>query len=302
MIINMDGILNINKPPGMTSHDVVGYIRRITNIKKVGHTGTLDPDATGVLPVCIGRATKIVQFLINDNKSYRVTLLLGVSTSTQDISGKVVKEVKDFNITQKEIENMLISFTGDIEQIPPMVSALRYKGKRLYKLARQGKEVEREARKITIYKIGLLEVKLPYVRLEIDCSKGTYVRTLCSDIGDRLGMGACLYDLVRTKAGKFDLDSAVRLEDIINKETVENNLMRLDEALEHLPVIKASSSGIGSLRYGRPLMKDNVSFFSDIKNPKNLYRLYQDKSPELLGVVENVLQEDKIFRIVKWLS
>lgn len=297
----MDGILNINKPPGMTSHDVVGYIRRITNIKKVGHTGTLDPDATGVLPVCIGRATKIVQFLINDNKSYRVTLLFGVATNTQDISGNVVKEVKDFNITQKEIENILISYTGDIEQIPPMVSALRYKGKRLYKLAREGKVVEREARKITIYKIGLLAVKLPYVSLEVDCSKGTYIRTLCSDIGDRLGMGACLYDLVRTRAGKFDLNNAVDLKDIKNIETVKNSLIQMDEALAHLPVIKALSGGIESLRYGRTLTENNISFFPDIFNPSGLYRLYEDESPELLGIVGNVSKEGKTFRIVKWL-
>ncbi|MDD5773142.1 MAG: tRNA pseudouridine(55) synthase TruB [bacterium] len=297
----MDGILNINKPAGMTSHDVVDYIRRITNIEKVGHTGTLDPDATGVLPVCIGRATKIVQFLINENKSYRVTLLLGVSTSTQDISGNVVKEVKNFNITQKDIEDILISFTGDIEQIPPMVSALRINGKRLYKLARQGKEVEREARKITIYKIGLLEVKLPYVSLEIDCSKGTYVRTLCSDIGDRLGMGACLYDLVRTRSGRFDLNNAVGLKDIKDIETLKNNLKQMNEVLDHLPMIRALSGGIKLLRLGKPLTENNISFFPGISGTQNLYRLYQDKSPELLGIVEKVSKEGKIFKIVKWL-
>lgn len=298
----MDGILNINKPPGMTSHDVVDYIRRVTNIKKVGHTGTLDPDATGVLPVCIGRATKIVQFLINENKSYRVTLLLGVSTNTQDISGNVVKEIKDFNITLKDIENILVSFTGDIEQVPPMVSALRVNGKRLYKLAREGKEVEREARKITIYKIGLLEVKLPYVSLEIDCSKGTYIRTLCSDIGDRLGMGACLFDLVRTRAGSFDIKSSFELKDIKDRETVKSNLIPMDEVLEHLPEVRALPGGIESLRRGKPLFRNDVSFFSGISGTLNLFRFYQDKDPELLGIVENVSKEGQIFRIVKWLN
>ncbi|MEW6087571.1 MAG: tRNA pseudouridine(55) synthase TruB [bacterium] len=298
----MDGILNINKPCGMTSHDVVDYIRKITNIKKVGHTGTLDPDATGVLPVCIGRATKIVQFLINENKSYRITLLLGVSTDTQDITGKIIKEVRDFNITPGDIQEILQSFSGDILQVPPMVSALHYKGKRLYKLAREGKEVERRPRKITVYKIDLLEVKLPYVGFSIKCSKGTYVRTLCSDIGDKLGTGACLYNLVRTMAGSFDLNNAIGLKDIKDIEIVKKNLMPMDEALNHLPEIKVLPEGIKLLKCGKPLTGNSVFSYSGVFNPRGLYRLYQEENPAISGIVEDVSREGKIYRIVKWLN
>jgi tRNA pseudouridine55 synthase len=208
----MDGVININKPGGITSHDVVNVMRRALGIKRIGHTGTLDPMATGVLPICTGKATKIAEMLGAQNKSYRAEFKLGIVTDTQDITGTVISE-KEVNVTKDEIKSAVSSFVGKIEQIPPMYSAVKINGKKLYELARKGVEIERPPRKIEIYNITITDIKDNAVSIDVDCKKGTYIRTLCHDIGQALGCGAALSSLIRTKSGDFDIKDSVSLDD-----------------------------------------------------------------------------------------
>ena len=212
----MDGILNVYKEAGYTSHDVVAKLRGILGQKKIGHTGTLDPAATGVLPVCCGKATKICELLTNKDKTYQAVCRLGVITDTQDTTGKILEERTVKNITVEEIYQAVASFEGEIMQTPPMYSALKVNGKKLYELAREGKEVERKARPVTISKIKILQVNLEeqIFSMEVTCSKGTYIRTLCQDIGEKLGCGACMESLLRTRVSEFRLDGALRLQQI----------------------------------------------------------------------------------------
>ena len=211
----MTGIVNINKPYGKSSHFVVAVIRRITKIKKVGHTGTLDPLATGVLPICIGReSTKLSQAIMDGTKRYKALLQLGKTTTTQDSEGEITSE-RDVNATEADIKSAVSEFVGEISQIPPMYSAVKINGQKLYKLAREGKEIEREPRKITIHSIDVLNIDLDASTVELDicCSKGTYIRTLCNDIGERLGCGGYMASLVRTKSASFVLENSVTLEE-----------------------------------------------------------------------------------------
>ena len=213
----MDGILNINKPAGMTSHDVVDRVRRILKMRRVGHAGTLDPQATGVLLMLVGKATKLAQKLQNSDKEYKGEMILGIVTDTQDAQGKVIKKVDKVEISLETLRNIFKRFTGKIKQIPPMVSAISIGGKRLYKLARKGIKVPRPAREIEIYKLQILDYKegeYPRVFFEVGCSKGTYVRTLCADIGEVLGCGAHQSNLVRTRVGKFKLENSITLENL----------------------------------------------------------------------------------------
>ncbi len=196
---NLYGALNINKSPGFTSHDVVQKVRNLLRIKKVGHTGTLDPAASGVLPLCLGKATRMSQYLLEADKEYHLAAKLGETTDTQDAKGKLL-ETKDYtNISPQAIKEALKQFTGEIEQIPPMYSACKHNGRRLYELAREGKWVKREPRKVTIYNLTLESIELPFVNLIATCSKGTYMRTLCADLGEVLGCGAHLHKLIRTR-------------------------------------------------------------------------------------------------------
>lgn len=178
----INGIVNIYKEKGYTSHDVVAVLRKVVGQKKIGHTGTLDPDATGVLPVCLGRATKVCELLTDHDKTYEALLLLGKTTDTQDISGEVLEERNPGDLTEEEVRSCIESFIGEYDQVPPMYSALKVNGKKLYELAREGKTVERKSRKVQIHGIRILEMNLPHVRMEVDCSKGTYIRTLCHDM------------------------------------------------------------------------------------------------------------------------
>jgi len=214
----MNGILNVLKPPGMTSFDVVAYLRGILKIKKIGHTGTLDPGAAGVLPVCTGKATKAIEYLSDKDKVYRAELLLGVSTDTQDSYGEVIIE-QEVKASVEDIEKVIKSFEGDYSQLPPMYSAVKMNGKKLYELARSGIEVERTPRKVKIHFINILSIRGNRVVFDVGCSKGTYIRTLCSDVGDKLGCGGHMGFLVRLKSGSFDIKNALTLEEI--KETAE---------------------------------------------------------------------------------
>ncbi|MDP8266001.1 MAG: tRNA pseudouridine(55) synthase TruB [Candidatus Aceula meridiana] len=222
--IELKGILIVNKPSGMTSHDVVDAVRKKFRMKRVGHAGTLDPLATGVLVVLIGKATKLFDQFSSFDKAYEATMTLGLVTSTADIKGKTIYERPCEDIAQTQVEEVMKKFVGEIEQIPPMVSAVRYKGKRLYQLARKGIEVKREPRKINIFHLNLLDFKRPNVKFYLECSKGTYVRKIAEDIGDVLGCGACISQIHRTKVGPFCIEKAISLD-----EVNETHLMRPDE-------------------------------------------------------------------------
>jgi tRNA pseudouridine55 synthase len=210
-----DGVLLIDKPAGMTSHDVVDRVRRHFGFKKVGHCGTLDPAATGLLILVLERATKLQDRLMSDDKAYEGAMILGVSTDSQDADGAIIAEKPVPPLTAEDIEEVLAKFRGDIQQIPPMVSAVKYQGTPLYKLARKGKTVEREPRLIHIYDLRVLGLELPRITFRVACTKGTYVRTICSDVGDLLGCGAHLHELRRTRSGKFDVNEAHQLQAVV---------------------------------------------------------------------------------------
>ncbi|MHB9942568.1 tRNA pseudouridine(55) synthase TruB [Clostridium sporogenes] len=226
----MDGVINVLKPKGITSFDVVRDIRKIAKIKKVGHTGTLDPLASGVLPVCIGKATKIVDYIMEGTKTYRVEMKLGTTTDTYDREGTVLEE-KEVSVSSIEVEKAIEKYKGDIEQVPPMYSALKINGQKLYDLARKGIEVERKARKIQIHDICILSIDLPYIIFDVKCSKGTYIRSLCFDIGNDLGSGAIMWNLERLEASPFNIKEAIKLEDL-NEENIKQFITPIDEALK----------------------------------------------------------------------
>ena len=208
------GILNIYTEKGYTSHDVVAKLRGITGQRKIGHTGTLDPEAEGVLPVCLGRATKVCDLLTDRDKTYEAVLLFGIRTDTQDVTGTVTDRGDIQGITREMVEQAARKYVGEYDQIPPMYSALKVNGKKLYELAREGKTIERKARRVRIYELEILEEALPRVRLRVRCSKGTYIRTLCDDIGADLGCYGCMEALLRTSVGPFALEEACRLEKV----------------------------------------------------------------------------------------
>lgn len=228
------GIINVYKEKGFTSFDVVAKLRGILRTKKIGHTGTLDPDAEGVLPVCIGRATKVCDILTDKDKVYEAVMLLGVETDTQDTSGEVLKQLP-VEVSEERVKEAVLSFVGEYAQIPPMYSALKVNGKKLYELAREGKTIERKARNVNIFSIEILEVDLPRVRMSVHCSKGTYIRTLCHDIGQKLGCGGCMEKLLRTKVGIFELADTLKLSEIdelAKAGTVEEKIIAVDELFE----------------------------------------------------------------------
>ncbi|RHR32385.1 tRNA pseudouridine(55) synthase TruB [Clostridium sp. AF19-22AC] len=210
----INGVINVYKEKGFTSHDVVAKLRGILGQKKIGHTGTLDPDAEGVLPVCLGKATKLCDMLTDKDKIYETVLLLGKTTDTQDITGKVLEETDTGMLAAGKIEDCIKRYIGEYEQIPPMYSALKVNGKKLYELAREGKEIERKPRRVQIHDIRIQKTEIPRVWMEVSCSKGTYIRTLCHDIGQDLGTGACMESLLRTKVSRFELKDSLKLAQI----------------------------------------------------------------------------------------
>ena len=210
----MDGVIVIRKEKGFTSHDVVAKLRGILHMKKIGHTGTLDPDAEGVLPVALGKATRLVDMITDKEKTYEAVMRLGVVTDTQDMSGTVLSQTTELSVTEEELCTVVSSFVGDYMQIPPMYSALKVNGKKLCDLAREGKIVERQARPVKILTIEILDVTLPRVRMRVHCSKGTYIRTLCQDIGEKLGCGGCMESLLRTQVSEFLLKDALKIGEI----------------------------------------------------------------------------------------
>ncbi|HAG11700.1 MAG TPA: tRNA pseudouridine(55) synthase TruB [Desulfotomaculum sp.] len=262
----MNGILNVLKPPGMTSHDVVSLIRRLTGVRKVGHTGTLDPLAAGVLPVCLGHATRVIRFLEND-KEYRVEVAFGISTTSGDISGEVINKCDGSNLSAASLESELENFTGETKQIPPMTSAMHFQGKRLYELARAGRIVERRPRMVKLYSLQLKRLvdwktETPLAVLDVVCSAGTYIRSLCMDIGEKLNCGAHVRFLLRTRAGMFNLDKAITLEEIQvlkDENLLEENLISAKEALSHLAEIQVKTSSLPAVRAGNCLYASGLT-------------------------------------------
>jgi tRNA pseudouridine55 synthase len=257
----MNGFLIVNKPAGMTSHDVVNAVRRLAGTRRVGHAGTLDPIATGVLVLALGAATRLVQFIDSSDKTYRATLRLGETTTTYDADGEIV-ERRPVNVGQVEVAAALANFRGAIEQVPPMYSALKVKGQKLYKLARQGKEIERAARPVTIYRLDVLAWALPDVTIEVVCSAGTYIRSLAHDLGRQLGCGAHLIALTRTAAGDFTLSQSHTLENLhalVEAERLAAALLPPQAALASLPLITLTPEQEQAVGYGQTFPLDTPS-------------------------------------------
>lgn len=272
----MDGILNIHKPLGMTSFDVVAKVRRLTGTKKVGHTGTLDPDAEGVLPVCVGRATKLIEFLVEKDKAYRVGLLLGSTTDTQDASGTLLEE-KPVEASLDEIKNTILSFIGTQEQIPPMYSAIKVNGQKLYELARQGVEIERKPRTVHFHSINIISMERKgdkvSVIMDVECSKGTYMRTLCHDIGQALGCGGLMESLIRIRSGPFSLEQSHTLEELNQLKELnqlETALLAPDQAMLALPAVNVKDKDAFRLRNGLTVRNEQL------KDLKGFMRIYHE--------------------------
>lgn len=303
----MNGIFNILKPKGISSHKAVSEVRNILNIPKAGHAGTLDPSASGVLLVCIGQATKIVEFLVGMKKHYQGEMILGISTDTQDSEGKIVqkREVKT-DIDEKRIKDIFQKYEGTISQIPPMFSAAHYQGKRLYHLARKGIEVKRNPKKVKIYQFNLINFnqKLnPIVKFEVICSKGTYIRTLCDDIGNELGCGAHLSNLVRKKIGKFCIEDSLNLEELKkNKALGKKCLISIDSALEGLNKITVKSEATKTVLNGGAISSEQIVGITEmIKTRKNDFVKIFDVKGNLLSIATSVEEnrKDIIFKPVK---
>lgn len=277
----MDGVIVVMKPAGWTSHDVVAKARRILGIKRIGHTGTLDPGVTGVLPLCIGRATRLVEYIQDLPKEYVAELTIGYSTDTEDASGHIVERSDRVSVTREDVENVLQTFVGTVEQTPPMYSAVKVNGKRLYELARQGKEVDRDARKVHIYEIELLEYQdsfpFPQIRFRVSCSKGTYIRTLCKDIGQALGYPSVMSGLVRTATGNFRSEQCVTLEQL--EQIVESNdlarcLIPPDQAVKHFPEVTVEGTFVSKALNGQKLP---FSVLANLPAEGGKARLYTDQ-------------------------
>ena len=258
----VNGIINIYKEAGFTSHDVVAKLRGIVKQKKIGHTGTLDPDATGVLPVCLGNATKLCDMLTDKSKEYEACMLLGVTTDTQDMSGKVL-ENKQVSCTQEEAREAVLSFIGEYDQIPPMYSAIKVNGKKLYELARNGIEIERKPRRVEISHIEILECSLPEIHFRVSCSKGTYIRALCADIGDKLGCGAAMKSLIRTRVGTFVIEEAWKLyevEKMVAEGKILEHVIAPDRVFMEYPKVKVKPAFEKALANGNKLGLNQVNF------------------------------------------
>lgn len=267
----MDGIINVYKEAGFTSHDVVAKLRGILSQKKIGHTGTLDPAATGVLPVCLGKATKVCELLTQKDKTYQAVCRLGVVTDTQDMTGQILEEHPVQNITAEEIYQTVASFLGESMQTPPMYSALKVHGKKLYELAREGKEVERQPRPIQISKIEIRQLDLDEqsFTMEVTCSKGTYIRTLCHDIGQKLGVGAAMQNLVRTRVANFLIEDAMTLDTISNlfhedEKAFCSKVYPIDSLFPNYPKLQIKQEFAGKLANGNILYEHYLRYFEKV--------------------------------------
>lgn len=264
------GIINVYKEAGYTSHDVVAKLRGICKQKKIGHTGTLDPDAVGVLPVCLGSGTKVCDLLTDRKKEYIARFRLGCVTDTQDISGNILEE-NPVTVSSEEVQKAIAAFEGESMQVPPMYSALKINGRKLYELARQGKEVERPARPINIYRLEILEEEHPEYTIRVVCSKGTYIRTLCHDIGQKLDCGAVMISLKRTGVGEFDIKDSYKLSELqklADEQRLSEAVCPVDRLFENLLEIIVKEDGFKALSNGNPLKGTDICIEGMDKNRK----------------------------------
>ncbi len=278
-----DGIVNIYKEKGFTSHDVVAKMRGILKQKKIGHTGTLDPMAEGVLPVCLGKATKLCDMLTDRSKTYEAVLLLGTETDTQDTTGAVLSQ-SEVHATENQVREAVLSFLGHYDQIPPMYSALKVNGKKLYELARAGKEVERKARPVEILEIRVDKIELPRATITVTCSKGTYIRTLCYDIGRKLGCGGCMESLLRTRVSGFCMEDSLTLkqiEELRDEGALEGHILPVDQVFSGYPAVLMMPEFDKLVHNGNPFylsqLQDKVSL------EEELVRVY-DSERQFIGV------------------
>jgi tRNA pseudouridine55 synthase len=296
----INGFVVIDKPAGITSHDVVSRVRRILGTRKVGHTGTLDPFATGVLPIAVNEGTKAIPFLDEGIKRYDAVMRLGVATDTLDMTGTVIRQADWATITREDVESVLKQFTGHLSQIPPMYSAIKQAGQPLYKLARQGQVVERAAREIDIYSLELLSFILPHVSFRVACSRGTYVRTLADDMGEVLGCGAALKELRRVASGPFKIDSSIsleKLEEAAQDGTIDTVSVSPFAALSHLQDIALKDTGLALIKHGRsPGWHDTEVSIPMTGENGNLIRLTRNGT--LIAVAECRTCDDASPRIV----
>lgn len=296
---NINGIIVVNKPQNWTSHDCVAVMRRAVGVKRIGHTGTLDPMATGVLPVCIGTSARIMEYLDLDNKTYRCTMRLGITTDTEDVWGEVLTETDPSNVTEEQIREVFSTFVGEIEQIPPKYSALKVNGKKLYEYARAGQEVEIKSRKITISSIDIEKIEGNEITFVVVCSKGTYVRTICKDIGDKLGCGAAMSALTRIASGIFTLEEAIDIEKIkeMSKEEIVEKLYPTDYPLIHFGRINMTAVQAKDFVNGKRLKRENLEIV-DASKHEEMYNIYY--GDEFLGVAQfdrHILKSHKVFNV-----
>lgn len=289
----MDGILNVYKEKGYTSHDVVAKLRGILRQKKIGHTGTLDPEAEGVLPVCIGRATKLCDLLTEKDKSYETVLKLGVTTDTQDMTGKILTQ-KEITLNETVIKEAVLSFVGEYDQLPPMYSALKVNGKKLYELAREGIEIERKTRQVMIPSIDILDINAEEneVKMKVECSKGTYIRTLCFDIGEKLKVGGAMKSLLRTRVERFRLEDSLKLsqvETFMKDGTLEGQLLSIETVFSCYDAFYVQEEKDRLLYNGNELLVKEgslhntsdtkiVRVYDSLSCFKGLYQLTEDKN------------------------
>lgn len=294
----INGIINVYKEKGYTSHDVVAKLRVILKQKKIGHTGTLDPDAEGVLPICLGKATKVCDMLTEKDKVYETILLLGKITDTQDITGTILRE-QEVTCSKEQVTKAVIGFVGTYNQIPPMYSALKVDGKKLCDLARAGIEVERKPRKVTIFSIEIIEIALPRVKMRVHCSKGTYIRTLCHDIGEQLGCGGCMETLLRTRVSEFELKHASKLQEIeervknfweknpqveLSKEALQELIKDTDYVFRQYPSVSVKSEYAKLLYNGNPLKIEWITKWQK-EYKDTILRIY-DQKQSFIGIYQ----------------
>lgn len=295
----VNGIINVYKEKGFTSFDVVAKMRGIFHQKKIGHTGTLDPDAEGVLPVCLGKATKVCDLLTDKDKEYKAVLLLGQETDTQDITGTVLNQA-DVTVTEEEVKNAILSFVGEYEQVPPMYSALKVNGQKLCDLARKGITVERKSRPVKIHQIEIISIQLPEVEMIVSCSKGTYIRTLCDDIGKKLGCFGCMKSLLRTKVDRFLLENTYKLSELEELVKLPEEkwqfLAPVDIVFHKYQSITAKEEARKLVINGNRIPVDMLLDFSDSKMQETV-RLY-DSDNKFIGLY-TYLDENKEFKPIK---
>lgn len=282
-----NGVINVYKEKGYTSHDVVAKMRGILHQKKIGHTGTLDPEAEGVLPVCLGQGTKLCDMLTDKTKTYQAVMLLGCETDTQDTTGTVLAE-HPVTVGPEQVKEAVLSFLGPYDQIPPMYSALKVNGKKLYELARAGKEVERKARPVEILNIRVDEISLPRVTMTVSCSKGTYIRTLCYDIGRKLGCGACMERLLRTRVGQFELKDSLtlgRIEELRDADQLDGHIVSVEEVFSSYEKIVLLPEWDSLLHNGNPFEPDRIRKEPDFSVSVRPVRVY-DSREQFLGIYQ----------------